>query len=328
MKNPTYHPEYKRLARITPKGQQRYEYYVPELNKWCTSCTIRRALQSVNMHEQDYYDKYLLYDDAAKHCKYCGAAIAYIGIRYGYFNNVCKCCRAKHAFDDPEYVKRWTASMSKVWRDETRCKNVSIGTRKAMVAVVNDPTFSQRVTAGLNRRYAEDPDFKSRVSAGLRRKYKEDPSFAMHVAAGVARAMQNGKMQNCGKGKRALVLVQQCVKCHSIAMPTQLHTRSSYETHFVLTLERLGIQYEYETVAVPYNGHHKYIVDFYLPTYGLLIEIKPCAYAFCDAVRKKSTAAVQYAKQHGLKFYVFTENELFVTDDVMQSTLQQLSAVV
>jgi len=49
--------------------------------------------------------------------------------------------------------------------------------------------------------------------------------------------------------------------------------RSGFEKSIALTLTEAGVEYEFETVNVPYKLEHTYIPDFILPN-GILIECK------------------------------------------------------
>jgi len=59
--------------------------------------------------------------------------------------------------------------------------------------------------------------------------------------------------------------------------------RSNFEIEVAKTLSSLKIQFEYEKAFIPLKGHKRYLPDFYLPEYGVYIEVKClCRMVKCD----------------------------------------------
>lgn len=172
----------------------------------------------------------------------------------------------------------------------------------------------QKMCIARRRRIITD-DTKQKLSAANKRRYanatvEQRAAHARSVAQGLIRYYESHDMPYMTKHRHNLMSVQCCR--HS----TQINTRSSFETAFVLALEHACVLYDYERVRIKYMYNellHTYVVDFYLPTLQLLVEIKPYKLTLDKYVRTqaKFTAAKQWCVEHDMQFVVITEFELF-----------------
>lgn len=69
-----------------------------------------------------------------------------------------------------------------------------------------------------------------------------------------------------------------------------INYRSQSEADLAKLLDDNHINYEYETLKIPYifnNEEHTYTIDFYLPDYNLIVEVKPKEYQDDKVVKIK-----------------------------------------
>lgn len=72
----------------------------------------------------------------------------------------------------------------------------------------------------------------------------------------------------------------------------------------------LGTDVLYETVRVKYGKDRTYIIDFHIVPEKTLIEVKPSSRMTSSTFKRKSAAAVEYARKNGLTFLVVTEKDI------------------
>lgn len=119
--------------------------------------------------------------------------------------------------------------------------------------------------------------------------------------------------------------------------------RSSYEYYAVLTLEKLGIFYEIETVKIPYKNLNLssrfrkqkisyYYVDLlvYYKDIKVLVEIKPAHKIQDDNVQFKAEIAMAFVESANYDAYTFlTEHEIFDSKNCgIKVKLEQIYAQV
>lgn len=85
--------------------------------------------------------------------------------------------------------------------------------------------------------------------------------------------------------------------------------RSSWERRLAEFLDKQKIQWEYESISIPYEFEskvHRYIPDFILPEYKTILEVKPLAF-----VNEKVQAKLRMCEFLGYKTKIISENLLF-----------------
>lgn len=91
--------------------------------------------------------------------------------------------------------------------------------------------------------------------------------------------------------------------------------RSSWEVFLAKLLDESGIVYEYESKSIPYDYNestHHYLIDFYIPDYNLIIEVKPNHFVN-EVVQVKLDACSKL----GYNVLLATEDNLF--SDILNS---------
>ena len=86
--------------------------------------------------------------------------------------------------------------------------------------------------------------------------------------------------------------------------------RSKLEASFAKLFTRLGIKYEYETIRIPYldseGKSHLYFLDFYLPDYETVIEVKPVKFLYEILESPK----LPYALHSKYRLIILTERDI------------------
>jgi len=96
--------------------------------------------------------------------------------------------------------------------------------------------------------------------------------------------------------------------------------RSSYEFVIARILDEHEIEYEYETLEIPYkykNRTRKYIPDFYLPKYNLICEAKNPFFLKIHA--KQIKAKTNAAKKLKYNFVLISEIKGLELKDIIHS---------
>nr|DAK11639.1 MAG TPA: endonuclease I [Caudoviricetes sp.] len=111
------------------------------------------------------------------------------------------------------------------------------------------------------------------------------------------------------------------VKCIVNYLGRELYLRSSYELKVFTYLNDLDISFKYEDTRYEYDfdGFRLYhVVDFYIPKYNLIIEVKP-SYKFKDGFIKNHNEEYRkiIAKRDG--GIALGYNSIFITEDNLDS---------
>lgn len=89
----------------------------------------------------------------------------------------------------------------------------------------------------------------------------------------------------------------------------RLKLRSSWEVTVCGYLDLLNIEYQYETLKIPYvyrGKRRRYYTDFYLRKYNLVIEVKPDCFTKDPMVVAKKEAT----ERSGYRFVFITEDDI------------------
>lgn len=96
-----------------------------------------------------------------------------------------------------------------------------------------------------------------------------------------------------------------------------INFRSKLEVNFAKLFDELNIKYEYESIRLTYkdnktNFNRIYILDFYLPQYNCIIEIKPKCF-----IETLFNGKFQCANNSKYNYIILTENDLS-TDKILE----------
>ena len=280
-------------------------YRIPGTDEWKSATGFGWWLKHQCMSMQQYYDMYI--EPGIKHvCAHCGKPTRFDCLAHGYYtycSTDCKCAsievRTKLSVSSKDRV--YNSEVRKHMSDAHRGVTLSIEQCLKISAAHTGMKRSATARAAMSRAQRR---FWDNISDEHREYLRQLNSIK------ITQAYANGKMRNCGRGKRTQFDdLQYCTNKSSIL------TRSSYESVFVQLLEQHAIAYAYEPFHIQYAWQnvyeHRYTPDFYLPALNLLIEIKNSYSASLERNICKFNAAMQYCKLHNMRFVVLTEHELF-----------------
>lgn len=136
-------------------------------------------------------------------------------------------------------------------------------------------------------------------------KFNKTDSYRKKMSNSIKQAIKDGKFTpQCNGGRR---------KSHWFNFDRKKF-RSRFEIIFYAYYKYyLNKNIEFEYVRIPYkdknNVEHIYIVDFFDPDSGIIYEIKPSSCITLE-LKEKLKASINYAKLHGYKYKIITEEKL------------------
>ena len=211
--------------------------------------------------------------------------------------------------------------------------------------MANDPILKERVImrgANANKRQevrekmskklkylAETTDFKKKIGEGVRRAYKKDPTIINRIKEGLKRSIKNDPSiidRMVGKKNR-----YKNGNFYSLKNNCNIFYQSSYELKALNIWENDSniVSFIRPKLVLSYindnNVEHLYKPDFlllYKDGHKELIEIKSNWKRNNKDTILKEQAAIQYCKQNNLQYYILTEKELKIQNDLVHNEIE------
>lgn len=221
----------------------------------------------------------------------------------------------KKQWENPDYRQLMTdnasTQLTEQWKDpefrELRRKLNS----KIMKERWNDPDYreAKRIEAGNTlRKLWQDPDFR-------KRRIEASSSILNDL-------WNNDEWRDWKSQNQSEVMIERLVTNRTKISYTNrygdvLKLRSHFEERLAKFFDLIEIDYEYESISFKYeydNHTHKYIPDFFIKEFDLIIEVKPSCYINNEIVQLKKQSVII----EGYNFMFITENEL---EDLFKSEL-------
>lgn len=213
-----------------------------------------------------------------------------------------RCKSLKVRYETDEDLRNKISSLSKdMWKREGHRELVS---RK--VKEKRSTSLSKEKTRKANKIKWSNKEYHDRVSSKIR-KTQNKPEKRQYMSKVSSENIIKGKIGS----KRFKVHINGRVRC--------LRSKLEYKTYEYLN--SLNIYYEYENIKLPYisyDGSEKtYVIDYYIPKYNLILEVKPSYKMTRKSWIKKNieeSTNIQLKKEASLKSgykYIFvTEDDL------------------
>ena len=208
----------------------------------------------------------------------------------------------KVRYETDEDLRNKISSLSKdMWKREGHRELVS---RK--VKEKRSTSLSKEKTRKANKIKWSNKEYHDRVSSKIR-KTQNKPEKRQYMSKVSSENIIKGRIGS----KRFKVRINGRVRC--------LRSKLEYKTYEYLN--SLNIYYEYENIKLPYisyDGSEKtYVIDYYIPKYNLILEVKPSYKLTRKSWIKKNieeSTNIQLKKEASLKSgykYIFvTEDDL------------------
>lgn len=285
-------------------------YYIPELNEYVGSKSLRGKLRIIGLDPQNWYDRWVLNITTPSQrpkCIVCGSEAKFRRASSGYY----KTCSNHRNISTSEL-------MSNMYKDEKLRLMISRSVKKSL----NTSEIKDKHINGIRNSHIKNPDLGKRRGKVLRDRILNDPelkelwSESHRIAALKSWSNPTDKMKNSNSYSTGIKS-----KIYSPYENRWISLDSNWEKLFFFKMDNnpnvksvIRVPFTIKYINPNDNDWHNYLPDF-LVEYNNgkkeLIEIKPNYLLTDPIVKAKESYSIKYCSENNLSYKFITEDHLF-----------------